>query len=178
MGTTIQPADLEYVPVVATGCWVNMEHVSEGDGIWLVIGGQTMGLAKAGKADDDGWRPVWWFTNEVELPLCMCVYMPLGVCPSMEDGTHDYARRLDVKWQCHAPSEEMMSVLSKINDFEKSRTPGDSEPYSGPECLSVPVQYPGSDEENTIEFHHGMAGLSRYIERDDFIKRFNNMSEV
>jgi hypothetical protein len=46
---TIQPTDVEYVPVVATGCWVHMEHVAEGDGIRLIIGGQTMGLAKAGK---------------------------------------------------------------------------------------------------------------------------------
>jgi hypothetical protein len=30
MGTTIQPTDVEYVPVVATGCWVHMEHVAEG----------------------------------------------------------------------------------------------------------------------------------------------------
>jgi hypothetical protein len=35
MGTTIQPTDVEYVPVVATGCWVHMEHVAEG---WYLVG--------------------------------------------------------------------------------------------------------------------------------------------
>jgi hypothetical protein len=153
-----------------------MEHVAEGDGIWLIIGGQTMGLAKAGKADNDGWRPVWWFTNEVELPLCMCVYMPVGVHPCMADGTHDCVRRLEAKWQCNAPSEDMMAVLKKINEFEKGRIVGEIVMYSGPDCLSVPVTYPGNDKENTIEFHNGLAGLSHYIDKDDFIERFNNMA--
>jgi hypothetical protein len=74
----------------------------------------------------------------------------------------------------YAPSEDMMAVLKKI-EFEKGRIVGEIVMYSGPDCLSVPVT-PGNDKENTIEFHNGLAGLSHYIDKDDFIERFNNMA--
>jgi hypothetical protein len=70
------------------------------------------------------------------------------------------------------PSEDMMAVL-KNQRFEKGRIVGEIVMYSGPDCLSVDV--PGNDKENTIEFHNGLAGLSHYIDKDDFIERFNNM---
>jgi hypothetical protein len=86
MGTTIQPTDVEYVPVVATGCWVHISTLQRG---WYLVGHwwSDDGPREAGKADN-GWRPVWWFTNEVELPPCMCVYAR-GVHPCMADGNHD-----------------------------------------------------------------------------------------
>jgi hypothetical protein len=66
----------------------------------------------------------------------------------------------------------MMAVLKKINEFEKGRIVGEIVMYSGPDCcLSGDV--PGNDKENTIEFHNGLAGLSHYIDKDDFIERFN-----
>jgi hypothetical protein len=62
----------EYIPGIATACWVPSDKVQEGDRIWLLIGGQVMGLAKAGTDDANGWRSVWWFSNGAKLPLCMC----------------------------------------------------------------------------------------------------------
>ena len=61
-------------------------------------------------------------------------------------------------------------VLKKIDEYEKQRTDTDTPQwYTGPDCLSVPVVYPGSDKEYSIEFHNGVASLSHYIERDFFI---------
>jgi hypothetical protein len=76
--TFIQERDVnEYIPGIATACWVPSDKVQEGDRIWLLIGGQVMGLAKAGTDDANGWRSVWWFSNGAA--TVVCAYMPVHV---------------------------------------------------------------------------------------------------
>ena len=110
-----------HIPGVATKCWVRADKVEECEAVWLVIGGQPMGLTKAGAAQD-GWRPVWWFSNGVSLPLCLCNYHLVEVLPCRPDGTHDPMARVPAKWQYEPPTAAMrdaIAVLPEKNVLDK-----------------------------------------------------------
>jgi hypothetical protein len=98
------------------------DKVQEGDRIWLLIGGQVMGLAKAG-TDDANVGAQWWFSNGAKLPLCMCAYMPVH-CPSTSDGSQDCMNRLGAKWEYETPTDAMRQFSLNIQKFEEDKLEG------------------------------------------------------
>ena len=151
-----------YVPGIATKCWVPADKVEEGEPVWLVIGGQAMGKAQAGPADESGWRPVWWFSNGAKLPLCTCTYSEVCVHTSAPDGTHDCSGRLLVKWYFERPTETMMRFMANVEKFEADKAAGrqTAERYWSDERFDIPVTYPNSDEEFILTFQGGVACLN------------------
>jgi hypothetical protein len=180
--TFIQERDVnEYIPGIATACWVPSDKVQEGDRIWLLIGGQVMGLAKAGTDDANGWRSVWWFSNGAKLPLCMCAYMPVHVCPSTSDGSQDCMNRLGAKWEYETPTDAMRQFSLNIQKFEEDKLEGreTGKWYWGPERVVVPVVYPGPpDEECDIIFESGLARLSRFLDAGVFTKLLESQTDI
>jgi hypothetical protein len=67
-----------------------------------------MGLAKAGTDDANGWRSVWWFSNQATV-----VYVCIHACTrlSTSDGSQDCMNRLGAKWEYETPTDAMRQFL-------------------------------------------------------------------
>jgi hypothetical protein len=95
----------EYIPGIATACWVPSDKVQEGDRFGCSSGVrswvwqkpvpmmQTVGAQCGGSVTEPSYR-------------CVCVHACTR-CPSTSDGSQDCMNRLGAKWEYETPTDAM-----------------------------------------------------------------------
>lgn len=158
--------DSLYIPGVATGCWVSAEQVAENESVWLNIGAQRIALAKAGTADSEGWRPIWWFSQDTHVPLCLCTCTYVSLHPCMPDGSQDTNRTLKAKWRYHEPSDELKDIMQADKQacaqyFKEGGLEAGKPLPCATRVTTIPLKYPGNTATKySLLFAGGMARMN------------------